>query len=113
MVKVEDMLKTTFKMRYEYYEFLMMAFGLTNALASFLDLMNRVFKECLDQFVIIFVDDILIWSKKEHKYHLCTILQILREKKHYAKFKKCEFWIKQVSFLGHVISKDGLGVDPI
>lgn len=110
----EDVSKTAFRMRYRYYEFLMMPFGLTNALPAFMDLMNKVFKEYLDQFVIIFIDDILIYSrlKDEHEYHLTTVLQILHEKKLYPKFKKCEFWIKQFSFLRHVISKDGVAVDP-
>ena len=91
-----------------------MPFGLTNALAAFMDLMNRVFHEYLDRFVIVFIDDILIFSKsmEEHEEHLTIVFQILREKKLYAKFKKCEFWLDQVVFLGHVISKAGTSVDP-
>ena len=101
-------------MRYGHYEFLVMPFGLTNAPAAFMDLMNRVFHEYLDRFVVVFIDDILIFSKsmEEHEEHLRIVFQILREKKLYAKFKKCEFWLDQVVFLGHVISKAGIYVDP-
>ena len=79
-----------------------------------MDLMNRVFHEYLDCFVIVFIDDILIFSKsmEEHEEHLRIVFQILREKKLYAKFKKCEFWLYQVVFLAHVISKAGISVDP-
>ncbi|KAL4030064.1 hypothetical protein IC575_008297 [Cucumis melo] len=91
-----------------------MSFGLTNAPAVFMDLMNRVFREFLDTFVIVFIDDILIYSKMEteHEEHLRIVLQTLRDNKLYAKFSKCEFWLKQVSFLGHVVSKAGVSVDP-
>ena len=91
-----------------------MPFGLTNALTTFMDLMNRVFHEYLDRFVIIFINDILIFSKcqEDHEEHLRIVFQILREKKLYAKFKKCEFWLDQVMFLGHVIFKAGIYVDP-
>ncbi|KAL4018449.1 hypothetical protein IC575_022045 [Cucumis melo] len=91
-----------------------MSFGLTNAPAVFMDLMNRVFREFLDTFVIVFIDDILIYSKTEaeHEEHLRMVLQTLRDNKLYAKFSKCEFWLKQVSFLGHVVSKAGVSVDP-
>ncbi|KAL0560877.1 hypothetical protein IC582_001292 [Cucumis melo] len=91
-----------------------MSFGLTNAPAVFMDLMNRVFREFLDTFVIVFIDDILIYSKTEaeHEEHLRMVLQTLRDNKLYAKFSKCEFWLKQVSFLGHVVSKSGVSVDP-
>ena len=91
-----------------------MPFGLTNAPTAFMDLMNRVFHEYLDRFVIVFVDDILIYSKsqEEHEEHLRIFLQILRERKLYAKLMKCEFWLNQVVFLGHVIYKDGITVDP-
>ena len=91
-----------------------MPFGLTNAPAVFMDLMNRVFHEYLDRFVIVFIDDILVYSKsqEEHEEHLRMVLQILRDKKLYAKLKKCEFWLNQVVFLGHVISRDGITVDP-
>ncbi|KAL4011419.1 hypothetical protein IC575_028477 [Cucumis melo] len=82
--------------------------------AVFMDLMNRVFREFLDTFVIVFIDDILIYSKTkaEHEEHLCMVLQTLRDNKLYAKFSKCEFWLKQVSFLGHVVSKAGVSIDP-
>ncbi|CAL1400329.1 unnamed protein product [Linum trigynum] len=106
--------KTAFRTRYGHYEFLVMPFGLTNAPAVFMALMNRVFHEYLDKFVIVFIDDILIYSKseEEHKTHLRIVLQILREKQLYAKFSKCEFWLKEVIFLGHVISGRGVEVDP-
>ena len=91
-----------------------MSFGLTNAPAVFMDMMNRVFEDYLDKFVIVFIDDILIYSKdrKEHAHHLRLVLHRLEAKKLYAKFKKCEFWLEQVVFLGHVVSKDGVAVDP-
>ncbi|KAI3443800.1 hypothetical protein Pfo_000465 [Paulownia fortunei] len=113
-IKEEDIPKTAFRTRYGHYEFLVMPFGLTNAPAAFMDLMNRVFKQYLDKFVIVFIDDILIYSrdKEEHKEHLKIVLQVLKEKQLYAKFKKCEFWLEQVVFLGHVVSKDGISVDP-
>ncbi|KAL0546247.1 hypothetical protein IC582_016153 [Cucumis melo] len=113
-IKDEDVPKTAFRSRYGHYEFIVMSFGLTNAPAVFMDLMNRVFREFLDTFVIVFIDDILIYSKTEaeHEEHLRMVLQTLRDNKLYAKFSKCEFWLKQVSFLGHVVSKDGVSVDP-
>ncbi|KAL0546144.1 hypothetical protein IC582_016050 [Cucumis melo] len=113
-IKDEDVPKTAFRSRYGHYEFIVMSFGLTNAPAVFMDLMNRVFREFLDTFVIVFIDDILIYSKTEaeHEGHLRMVLQILRDNKLYAKFSKCEFWLKQVSFLGHVVSKAGVSVDP-
>ncbi|KAL0546159.1 hypothetical protein IC582_016065 [Cucumis melo] len=113
-IKDEDVPKTAFRSRYGHYEFIVMSFGLTNAPAVFMDLMNRVFREFLDTFVIVFIDDILIYSKTEaeHEGHLRMVLQTLRDNKLYAKFSKCEFWLKQVSFLGHVVSKAGVSVDP-
>ncbi|KAL4030994.1 hypothetical protein IC575_009249 [Cucumis melo] len=113
-IKDEDVPKTAFRSRYGHYEFIVMSFGLTNAPAVFMDLMNRVFREFLDTFVIVFIDDILIYSKTEaeHEEHLRMVLQTLRDNKLYAKFSKCEFWLKQVSFLGHVVSKVSL-VDPL
>ena len=106
--------KTAFRTRYGHYEFLVMSFGLTNAPAAFMSLMNGIFKPYLDLFVIVFIDDILIYSKsrKEHEEHLKIVLELLREKRLYAKFSKCEFWLDSVSFLGHVVSKDGVIVDP-
>ncbi|KAA0059807.1 pol protein [Cucumis melo var. makuwa] len=113
-IKDGDVPKTAFRSRYGHYEFIVMSFGLTNAPAVFMDLMNRVFREFLDTFVIVFIDDILIYSKTEaeHEEHLRLVLQTLRDNKLYAKFSKCEFWLKQVSFLGHVVSKAGVSVDP-
>ena len=91
-----------------------MSFGLTNAPVSLMDLMNRVFKDYLDKFVIVFIDDILIYSQSEteHEHHLSLVLQRLREHRLYAKFSKCEFLMPQVSFLGHIVSRDGILVDP-
>ncbi|KAL0556960.1 hypothetical protein IC582_005478 [Cucumis melo] len=113
-IKDDDIPKTAFRSRYGHYEFIVMSFGLTNAPAVFMDLMNRVFREFLDTFVIVFIDDILIYSKTEaeHEEHLRMVLQTLRDNKLYAKISKCEFWLKQVSFLGHVVSKAGVSVDP-
>ena len=113
-INEKDVPKTAFRTRYGHYEFVVMSFGLTNAPAVFMELMNRVFKECLDMFVIVFIDDILIYSRTdlEHEEHLRKVLTTLREHKLYAKFSKCEFWLRQVSFLGHVVSKDGISVDP-
>ncbi|GJW35105.1 putative reverse transcriptase domain-containing protein [Tanacetum coccineum] len=103
-----------FRTRYGHYEFLVMPFGLTNAPAVFMDLMNRVFHEFLDKFVIVFIDDILVFSKskEEHEEHLRTVLQILRQEKLYAKFSKCEFWLSKVAFLGHIVSAEGITMDP-
>nr|GFA56375.1 putative reverse transcriptase domain-containing protein [Tanacetum cinerariifolium] len=104
-VREEDIPKTTFRTRYGHYEFQVMPFGLTNAPAVFMDLMNQVCKPYLDKFVIIFIDDILIYSKdkKEHEEHLKAILELLKKEELYAKFSKCEFWIPKVQFLGRVI----------
>ena len=113
-IKASDIPKTAFRTRYGHYEYLVMPFGLTNAPAAFMDLMNRVFKPYLDQFIVVFIDDILIYSKtkEEHFEHLRIVLQTLREHKLYAKLKKCDFWMDQVPFLGHVISGKGISVDP-
>ncbi|KAJ4717071.1 Retrotransposon protein, putative, Ty3-gypsy subclass [Melia azedarach] len=112
-IKTEDIPKTAFRTRYGHYEFVVMPFGLTNAPAAFMDLMNRVFKDYLDKFVIVFIDDILVSSKskEEHEGHLRMVLQVLREKQLYAKFK-CEFWLHRIAFLGHVVSSEGISVDP-
>ena len=106
--------KTTFRSRYGHYEFIVMSFGLTNALAAFMELMNMVFKNFLDIYAIVFIDDILVYSKAEaeHEEHLHQVFETLRANRLYAKFSKCEFWMKQVSFLGHVVSSEGLSVDP-
>ncbi|GJY87668.1 putative reverse transcriptase domain-containing protein [Tanacetum coccineum] len=108
--------KATFRTHYGHYEFQVMPFGLrlTNALAVFMDLMNRVCKPYLDKFVIIFIDDILIYSKseEEHAEHLKLILELLKKEELYAKFSKCDFWLLKVQFLGHVIDSEGIHVDP-
>ncbi|GJQ98242.1 putative reverse transcriptase domain-containing protein [Tanacetum coccineum] len=113
-VREEDIPKTAFRTRYGHYEFRIMPFGLTNAPAVFMDLMNRVCKPYLDKFVIVFIDDILIYShnEKEHEEHLKTILELLKKEELYAKFSKYEFWINTVKFLGHVIDSSGIYVDP-
>ncbi|GJR58741.1 putative reverse transcriptase domain-containing protein [Tanacetum coccineum] len=113
-VREQDIPKTEFRTRYGHYEFQVMPFGLTNAPALFMDLMNRVCKPYLDKFVIVFIDDILIYSKdeKEHEEHLKAILELLKKEQLYAKFSKCEFWILKVQFLGHVINSRGIHVDP-
>ncbi|GJR15473.1 putative reverse transcriptase domain-containing protein [Tanacetum coccineum] len=113
-VREEDIPKTTFRTQYGHYEFQVMPFGLTNALAVFMDLMNRVCKPYLDNFVIVFIDDILIYSKdeKEHEENLRLILELLKKEELYAKFSKCKFWIPKVQFLGHVIDCQGIHVDP-
>nr|GEX15312.1 hypothetical protein [Tanacetum cinerariifolium] len=113
-VREQDIPKTAFRTRYGHYEFQVMPFGITNAPAVFKDLMNRVCKPYLDKFVIVFIDDILIYSKdeKEHEEHLKAILELLKEEKLYAKFSKCKFWILQVQFLSHVIDRKGIHVDP-
>nr|GFA83674.1 retrotransposon protein, putative, Ty3-gypsy subclass [Tanacetum cinerariifolium] len=113
-VQEKDISKTDFRTLYGHYEFQVMPFGLTNAPAVFMDLMNRVCKPYLDKFVIVFIDDILIYSKdeKEHEEHLKIILGLLKKEELYAKFSKCEFWIPKVQFLGHVIDSQGIHVDP-
>jgi hypothetical protein len=100
--------------RYGLYEYTVMSFGLTNAPTYFMYLMNKVFMEYLDKFVVVFIDDILVFSKneEEHAEHLRLVLQKLREHKLYAKQSKCEFWLREVSFWGHVVSNGGIAVDP-
>ncbi|WVZ80921.1 hypothetical protein U9M48_028355 [Paspalum notatum var. saurae] len=109
-----DIPKTAFITRFGLYEYTVMSFGLTNAPAYFMNLMNKVFMEYLDKFVVVFIDDILIYSKteEEHEEHLRLVLQKLRDHKLYAKLSKCEFWLDQVPFLGHIVSKGGIMVDP-
>ncbi|GKD51198.1 putative reverse transcriptase domain-containing protein [Tanacetum coccineum] len=113
-VRDEDIPKTAFKTRYGHYEFQVMPFGLTNAPVVFMDLINRVCKPYLDKFVIVFIDDILIYSckKEEHADHLRIILELLKKEKLYAKFAKCDFWISIMQFLGHVIDSQGIHIDP-
>lgn len=113
-IRAFDIPKTAFTTRHGLYEFTVMSFGLTNAPAYFMNLMNKVFMDYLDQFVVVFIDDILVFSKnvEEHEKHLRMTLQRLREHQLYAKFTKCDFWLKEVSFLGHIISNGGVAVDP-
>ena len=101
-------------MRYGHFEFTVMPFGLTNVPVAFMDLMHRVFQPYLDQFVIVFVHDILIYSHSEweHQYHLRIILQLLGDHQLYAKFSNCEFWLTEVRFFGHMVSTSGVSVDP-
>ena len=98
--------KTAFRILFGHYEFLVISFGLTNSPVVFMDLMKRVFREYLDSFVIVFIDDILIFSKtkEEHEHHLRLTLQVLRQHQLYAKFSKCEFWLRSMTFLGHVVT---------
>ena len=102
-MKDVDVPKTTFRTRYGHYGFLVIPFGLTNALVAFMDLMNKVFRPYLDQFVVIFINDILVYSRdeQEHEQHLKIVQQTLREKKLFVKLSKCDFWLKEISFLGH------------
>jgi hypothetical protein len=113
-IRPEDVPKTTFSTRYGLYQYLVMSFGLTNAPAHFMYLMNSIFMPELDKFVVVFINDILIYSKseEEHAQHLRVILQRLRDHQLYAKFSKCAFWLKEVPFLEHVISTEGIAVDP-
>jgi hypothetical protein len=106
--------KTAFSTQYGLYEFTIMSFCLTNAPVYFMNLMNKVFMEYLDKFVVVFIDDILIYSKNdsEHEEHLRMVLQKLRDNQLYAQFTKCEFWLDEVPFLRHIISKGGISVDP-
>jgi hypothetical protein len=113
-IRTKDVPKTKFTTRYGLYEFLFMSFGLTNSLAYFMNLMNKVFMEYLDQFVVVFIDNILVYSQNEetHEDHLRLVLQKLRDNQLYAKFSKCVFWLKEVAFLGHIIIDGGIKVDP-
>jgi hypothetical protein len=113
-IRPSDIPKIAFTTRYGLYEYTVMSFGLTNTPAYFMYLMNKIFMEYLDKFVVVFIDDILIYSKseEEHEEHLRLVLQKLREHELYAKFSKCEFWLKEVSFLGHIITNGGIAVDP-
>jgi hypothetical protein len=112
-IRPSDIAKTAFSTRYGLYEFTVMSFGLTNAPAYFMNLMNKVFMEYLDRFVVVFIDDILIYSRNEsdREEHLRLVLQKW-DNQLYAKFSKCEFWIDKVPFLGHIISNGGILVDP-
>jgi hypothetical protein len=113
-IRPSDISKTDSSTRCGLYEFTVMSFGLTSAPTYFMDLKNKVFMEYLDRFVVVLIDDILIYSKSErdHEEHLRLVLQKLRDNQLYAKYSKCEFWIGEVSFLGHIISNGGISVDP-
>jgi hypothetical protein len=113
-ISAEDIPKTAFSMRDEVYEYLVMSFGLTNMPAHLMFLMNSIFVLELDKFVLVFIDNILVYSKstEEHEEHLRVVLQSLRDHQLYSKFSKCEFRINEVSFLGHVISLEGIVVNP-
>jgi hypothetical protein len=113
-IKEEYINKTNFKTRYGHYEFTVVPFAFSNALVVFMCLMNGVFREYLDNFGIVFLDDILIYSrsKEEHEHHLRMMLQVIREHQLYAKLSKCSFYQKQIHYLGHIISKDGIAMDP-
>ena len=107
-IKDVDVHKTTFRTRYGHYEFLVMPFGLKNAPVAFMDLMNQFFRPHVDQFVVVFIDDILMYSKdrENHDTHLRVVFETLRKEQLYAKLSKCEFWLNEVSFLGHIVSKE-------
>jgi hypothetical protein len=113
-IRASDIPKTAFSTRYGMYEYLVMSFRLTNAPAYLMYLMNSVFMPELDKFMVVFIDDILVYSKNEaeHDKHLHTVLQRLREHRLYAKLSKCDFWLKEIKFLGHTISQEGIAVDP-
>ena len=113
-IKDVDVYKTTFRTQYGHYEFLVMPFGLTNAPAAFMDLMNRVFRPYVDQFFVVFIDNIHVYSKdrENHDTHLLVVLENLRKEQLYAKLSECEFWLNEVSFLGHIVSKKRIRVDP-
>src|SRR5262249_32628844 len=112
-IRERDIPRTAFSTRYGHFEYVVMLFGLTNAPAAFMDMMNRIFQPYLDQFVIVFIDDILVYSptEEDHVRHLRIILQTLRDHRLYAKISKCEFWVTEVRFLGHVVSREGVAVD--
>ena len=113
-IRESDIPKTAFVTRYGQFEFTVISFGLSNAPAYFMNLMNKVFMDELDKFVVVFIDDILIYSKsiQEHEQHLRVVLEKLRMHRLYAKFSKCEFWLEKVAFLGHILTAEGVAVDP-
>ena len=113
-IKDEDIHKKTFRTRYAHYEFVVVPFGLTNAPATFMCLMNSVFSRYLDKFVIVLLDDILVYYKneEEHEEHLRLTLQLLREHQLYAKLSKCDFYIDRIQYLGQIILEEGISVDP-
>ena len=113
-IRLSDISKTAFVTCYGQYKFTIIPFGLTNAPAYFMNLMNKVFMEELDKYVVVFIDDILIYSRsvEEHEQHLRVILNKLRAHELYTKFSKCEFWLQEIIFLGHIITTEGVKVDP-
>jgi hypothetical protein len=113
-IKDEDINKAAFRTRYGHYEFIVVPFGLSNAPTVFMCLMNGVFREYLDKFVIVFLDDILVYSKseEEHEQHLGMVLQVIREHQLHANLRECSFYQKHIHYLGHIISKDGIVIDP-
>ena len=113
LVKPEDMQKTAFWSRYGHYKYVVMSFRVANTPTIFMDYMNRIFRPYLDQFIVVFIDDILIYSKswEEHVEHLRVVLEVLREHRLCGKLSKCEFWMNEVQFLGHAISAQGIAVD--
>jgi len=113
-IKEKDIYKTAFWTKYGHYEFVVVPFGLTNAPSTFMCLMSSVLCPYLDKFVIVFIDDILIYSKKEeeHVEHLAAMLRLLRENQLYAKLSKCIFLQMELHYLEHVVSKEGIAVDP-
>jgi hypothetical protein len=113
-IKDEDINKTAFRTRYGHYEFTVVLFGMSNAPVVFMCLMNGVFRDYLDKFVTVFLDDILVYSKseEEHEQHLRMVLQVLREHQLYGKLSKCSFYQRQIHYLGHIISEEGIVVDP-
>ena len=113
-IRREDIPKIAFVTRYGQYEFTVVSFGLTNAPAYFMNMMNKVFMDELDKFVVVFIDDILVYlaSAEEHEQHLRVVLEKLRQHQLYAKFSKCGFWLEEVAFLGHVFTAKGVAVDP-
>jgi hypothetical protein len=113
-IRPQDIPKTAFSTKYELYEYLVMSFGLTNTPAYFMYHMNLVYLPELDKFLIVFIDDILVYYEddEDHAKYLRIVLNRLRDHKLYAKFSKCEFWLKKVPFLGHILSKDGISIDP-
>ncbi|WVZ51477.1 hypothetical protein U9M48_002622 [Paspalum notatum var. saurae] len=113
-IREEDIPKTAFVTRYGHHEFTVVSSGITNALAYFMNMMNLILKEELDQFVVVFTDDILVYSKtrEQHEKHLRAVLEKLRKNQLYGKFSKCEFWLEKVALLGHVLTAEGVSVDP-
>jgi hypothetical protein len=113
-IRPKDIPKTAFVTRYGQFEFTVVSFGLTNAPAYFMNMMNKVFMDELDKFMVVFIDDILVYSStaKEHEQHLRVVLERLRQNQLYAKFSKCEFWLREVAFLGHVLTAKVVAVDP-